>query len=54
MLNMVKFINVYSGTPMWVSEDRQEEYIAEGHKLFVEETAGAEIPKKKAGKKKEG
>lgn len=30
---MVKFINAYTGTEMWVAEDRVEEYKAAGHKL---------------------
>lgn len=39
---------------MWVSEERQDEYIAEGHKLFVEDSPKEEAPKKKAVRKKEG
>lgn len=30
---MVKFINSYTGSVMWVHESRVEEYIAAGHKL---------------------
>lgn len=29
---MVKFINKVTGTEMWVTEDRAEEYKAAGHK----------------------
>ena len=29
---MIKFINRITGTAMWVSEDRAEEYKAAGHK----------------------
>ena len=28
---MVKFINAYTGTEMWVAENRVEEYKAAGH-----------------------
>lgn len=30
---MVKFINYYTGTTMYVAEDRVEEYVSAGHKL---------------------
>lgn len=30
---MVKLIHARSGGPMWVTEDRLEEYLAAGHKL---------------------
>lgn len=33
---MVKFINAYTGTEMWVAEDRVEEYKAAGHKLAAD------------------
>lgn len=42
---MVKFINKLTGSVMWVAEDRQEEYIAAGHKL-------AAAPDKKPAQKK--
>lgn len=29
---MIRFINKYTGTQMWVSEERAEEYKAAGHK----------------------
>lgn len=32
---MVRFINKFTGTEMWVVEDRVEEYKAAGHKLAV-------------------
>lgn len=41
---MVKFINAYTGTEMWVHETRVEEYKAAGHKPAV-------VPKKKPKKK---
>lgn len=46
---MVKFINAHTGTEMWVSEDRVEEYKAAGHRPvapFLQPVA------KKKGKKK--
>lgn len=30
---MVKFINYYTGTTMYVAEDRVEEYVSAGHRL---------------------
>jgi len=42
---MVKFINAYTGTVMYVAEDRVEEYKAAGHKP-------AAVPAKKKTKKK--
>ena len=41
---MVKLINKLTGNPMYVAEDRVEEYLAAGHKKPVE-------PKKPAAKK---
>lgn len=41
---MVKFINLYTGTVMYVAENRVEEYKAAGHKP-------AAVPKKKTKKK---
>ena len=49
--NMVKLINCYTGTAMWVAEDRVEEYKAAGHKLAVS-FESAEPAKKPAAKKK--
>lgn len=52
---MVKFINAYTGTEMWVAEDRVEEYKAAGHKLAAKSEVvkpAEEKPKKKATKKK--
>lgn len=48
---MVKLINCYTGTAMWVAEDRVEEYKAAGHKLAVS-FESAEPAKKPAAKKK--
>lgn len=36
---MVKLINAVTGTEMWVSEDRVEEYKAAGHKPAAEPKA---------------
>lgn len=33
---MIKFINGWTGTDMWVAETRVEEYIAAGHKLAAD------------------
>ena len=33
---MIKFINRFTGTEMWVADDRKEEYIAAGHKPAVD------------------
>lgn len=30
---MVKLINAFTDTEMWVADERQDEYIAAGHKL---------------------
>jgi len=44
---MVKFINAYTGTEMWVAEERVEEYKAAGHKPAVEpQKAQKPAPKK--------
>lgn len=49
---MVRFINKYTGTDMWVADDRVEEYKAAGHKLAASDTEPAkEKPKSKAKKK---
>lgn len=45
---MIKFININTGTEMWVADNRVEEYKAAGHKLAAE---NAEKPKKKPVKK---
>lgn len=33
---MVKLINTFTGTEMWVADERQDEYIAAGHKLAAD------------------
>ena len=40
--NMVRFINKFTGTDMWVAEDRVEEYKAAGHKLAASDAKPAE------------
>lgn len=42
---MIKFVNKYTGTLMFVDEKRVDEYIAAGHKLAAK-------PAKKSTKKK--
>ncbi|MBQ1573061.1 MAG: hypothetical protein IIZ78_18170 [Clostridiales bacterium] len=59
---MIKFINAFSGTEMWVADERKEEYLAAGHKLAAElsakpaekepEVAPKKVAAKKATKKK--
>lgn len=51
---MVRFINKFTGTEMWVAEDRVEEYKAAGHKLAAktfEPLSPASRPKKAPAKK---
>jgi len=56
---MIKLINKHTNTPMWVADERKDEYLAAGHKLAAEprakepakvEDAVKEV--KKASKKK--
>ena len=53
---MIKLINKVTNTPMWVADDRVEEYKAAGHKLAaspVEKPAKVEtVTEKKTAKKK--
>ena len=49
---MVKFINAFTGTEMWVAEDRVEEYKAAGHKLAASPSKGKPASKPKNTKKK--
>lgn len=37
---MKEFIHSLTGTRMWVADDREQEYLAAGHRL-----AGSEVPK---------
>lgn len=52
---MIKFINKATNTPMWVTDDRKEEYLAAGHKLAAEPLSKkpeeVEKPKKTVKKK---
>lgn len=53
---MTQFVNRFTGTEMWVADNRVEEYLAAGHKLAAKETAEKpekkpDKPKKKAGTK---
>ena len=46
---MTKFINAFTHTEMWVSDDRVEEYKEAGHKLaseVTEEAVKEEKPKR--------
>ncbi len=33
---MIEFINKFTGTRMWVAEQRKDEYMAAGHKLAAD------------------
>lgn len=52
---MVRFINAFTGTDMWVAENRVDEYKAAGHQLAAEPEAHTETTeapvKKKATRK---
>ena len=45
---MIKFINRFTGSEMWVADDRKEEYIGAGHKLAP---TPSEKPQKEPEKK---
>lgn len=52
---MVKMINIYTGTTMYVAEDRVQEYIKAGHRevvKFVPATRPELKPEKKTTTKK--
>jgi hypothetical protein len=36
---MIKLINKTTNTPMWVADERKDEYLAAGHKLAAESSA---------------
>ena len=51
---MVKMINRVTGSVMWVTEERKDEYLAAGHKLAAsasKRTAPKEAEKKGKAKK---
>lgn len=45
---MVKMINRHTGTEMWVSDNRKDEYLAAGHKLAAVPVKEAPAAKPKA------
>lgn len=49
---MVKFINYYTGTTMYVAEDRVEEYKKAGHKPAAERKPVEPKPARKQTEKK--
>ena len=57
---MIKLINKHTNTPMWVADERKDEYLAAGHKLAAEPRAKEPVKEvkdavkevKKASKKK--
>lgn len=50
---MVEMVNAYTGTSMWVADDRVDEYKAAGHKLAAisTEEKPTEKPKKATSKR---
>ena len=51
---MVEFVNAFTGTKMWVADERKEEYMAAGHQLAASPsvaTMPTEEPKKATTKK---
>lgn len=50
---MVEMVNAYTGTEMWVADNRVDEYKAAGHKLAADSTEEkpAEKPKKATSKR---
>ena len=48
---MVKFINVITGTEMWVADERVEEYKAAGHTLAAASSKATEPAEKPVDEK---
>lgn len=48
---MVKFINRFTGTDMWVADERKEEYLGAGYELAPDKTPSVK-PKKEPEEKK--
>ena len=48
---MTRFINKFTGTDMWVAEERVDEYLAAGHKLAATPAEKPTKPKRKPAKK---
>ncbi len=56
---MIKLINKTTNTPMWVADERKDEYLAAGHKLAaspvaikpIEEPKVEDVPEVKETKK---
>lgn len=49
---MVELVNKVTGTPMWVAEDRVQNYLAAGHKLAAEPAPEKKPTEKKLSPKK--
>lgn len=49
---MILLINKFTGTEMWVADERAVEYLAAGHKPAVEVPPAPPLPKKKPVAKK--
>ena len=50
---MIKLINKTTNTPMWVADERKDEYLAAGHKLAAELSAKKPIEEAKVEDVKE-
>lgn len=48
---MIKLINKFTGTEMWVANERAAEYLAVGHQPAVEVPPAPPLPKKPAARK---
>ena len=45
---MIEFINVYTGTRMWVADNRKDEYVAAGHRPVALAEKPTEAPAEQA------
>lgn len=49
---MIKFINKFTGSEMWVADKRKDEYVAAGHKLAATVISKSAEPEKEPEKEK--
>lgn len=50
---MIKLINKSTKTPMWVADERKDEYLAAGHRLAAEPSAKKPVEEEKVEEVKE-
>ena len=50
---MIKLINKTTNTPMWVADERKDEYLAAGHKLAASDVEPAKPKKQTKNTKKQ-